>query len=97
MYGSTTKGDVVKRSDCTLVYGSTTKGDVAKRSDCTLVYGSTTKGDVVKRFNCTYNMVNWNVPIHSVSTMTMISIETLYCSIRQQEKESMNYVKYELN
>ena len=35
MYGSTTKGDVVKRSDCILVYGSTTKGGVVKRSDCT--------------------------------------------------------------
>ena len=34
MYGSTTKGDVVKRSDCILVYGSTTKGDVVKRSEC---------------------------------------------------------------
>ena len=34
MYGSTTKGDVVKRSDCILVYGSTIKGDVVKRSDC---------------------------------------------------------------
>ena len=52
MYGSTTKGDVVKRSDCILVYGSTTKGDVVKRSDCILVYGSTTKGDVVKRSDC---------------------------------------------
>ena len=29
VYGSTTKGDVVKRSYCILVYGSTTKGDVA--------------------------------------------------------------------
>ena len=48
MYGSTTKGDAVKRSDCILVYGSTTKGDVVKRSDCILVYQSTTKGDVVK-------------------------------------------------
>ena len=46
MYGSTTKGDVVKRSDCILVYGSTTKGDVMKRSDCILVYESTTKDDV---------------------------------------------------
>ena len=36
---STTKGDVVKSSDCSLVYGSTTKGDVVKRSDCILVYG----------------------------------------------------------
>ena len=52
MYGSTTKGDVVKRSDCILVYGSTTKGDVKKRSDCILVYGSTTKGDVKKRSDC---------------------------------------------
>ena len=52
MYGSTTKGDVVKRSDCILVYGSTTKGGVVKRSDCIPVYGSTTKGDV-KRFDCT--------------------------------------------
>ena len=33
VYGSTTKGGVVKRSDCILVYGSTTKGDVVKRSD----------------------------------------------------------------
>ena len=30
MYGNTTKGDVVKRSDCILVYGSTTKGDCCK-------------------------------------------------------------------
>ena len=30
VYGNTTKGDVVKRSDCILV---TTKGDVVKRSD----------------------------------------------------------------
>ena len=49
MYGSTTKGDVVKRSDCILVYGSTTKGGVVKRSDCILLYGSTTNGGVVKR------------------------------------------------
>ena len=53
MYGSTTKGDVVKRSDCMLVYGSITKGDVVKRSDCILVYWSTTKGDVVKRSDTT--------------------------------------------
>ena len=33
MYGSTTKGGVVKRSDCIPVYGSTTKGGVVKRSD----------------------------------------------------------------
>ena len=52
MYGSTTKGDVVKRSDCILVYGSTTKGDVVKSSDCILVYGTTTKGDVVKSSDC---------------------------------------------
>ena len=52
MYGSITKGDVVKRSDCILVYGSTTKGDVVRRSDCILVYGSITKGDVVKRSDC---------------------------------------------
>ena len=52
VYGSTIKGDVVKRSDCILVYGSTTKGDVVKRSDCILVYGSTTKGGVVKRSDC---------------------------------------------
>ena len=34
MYGSTTKGGVVKRYDCilSLVYGSTTKGDVVKRT-----------------------------------------------------------------
>ena len=51
-YGSTTKGGVVKRSDCILVYGSTTKGGVVKRSDCILVYGSTTKGGVVKRSDC---------------------------------------------
>ena len=38
MYGSTTKGDIVERSDCVLVYGSTTKDDVVKRSDCILVY-----------------------------------------------------------
>ena len=37
MYGSTTKGDVVERSDYILVYGSTTKGGVVKRSDCTLL------------------------------------------------------------
>ena len=48
MYGSTTKGGVIKRSDCILVYGSTTKG-VVGRSDCILVYESTTKGGVVKR------------------------------------------------
>ena len=48
VYGSTTKGDVVK-SDCKLVYGSTTKSGVVKRFDCELVYGSTTKDDVVKR------------------------------------------------
>ena len=47
-----TKGDVVKRSDCILVYGSTTKGGVVKRSDCMQVYGSTTKGGVVKRSDC---------------------------------------------
>ena len=52
MYGSTTKGDVVKRSDCILVYGSTTKGGVVKGSDCILVYESTTKGDVVQRSDC---------------------------------------------
>ena len=57
MYGSTTKGDVVKRSDCILVYGSTTKGDVVKRCDCILVYGSTSKGDVVKRSNHTLECV----------------------------------------
>ena len=28
VYGSITKGGVVKRSDCILVYGSTTEGDV---------------------------------------------------------------------
>ena len=33
VYGSTTKGDVVQRSDCILVYVGTTKGDVVKRSD----------------------------------------------------------------
>ena len=38
MYGSTTKGGVVKWSDCILVYGSITKGGVVKRSDCILVY-----------------------------------------------------------
>ena len=52
MYGSTTKGGVVKRSDCIPVYGTTTKGDIVKRSDCILVYGRTTKGDVVKRSDC---------------------------------------------
>ena len=36
MYGNTTKGDVVRRTDCILVYGSTTKGDVVKRSECIL-------------------------------------------------------------
>ena len=35
VYGSTTKGDVVKRSDCILVYRSTTKGDVVKISERT--------------------------------------------------------------
>ena len=38
VYGSTTKGDAVKRSDCILVYGSTTKGDVVNRSDCIICY-----------------------------------------------------------
>ena len=59
MYGSTTKGDAVKRSDCILVYGSTTKGDVVKRSDCTLLHGSTTKGkgnDIMKRNEVTQYM-----------------------------------------
>ena len=32
MYGSTTKGDVVKRFDCILVHRSTTKGDVVEDS-----------------------------------------------------------------
>ena len=41
MYGSTTKGGVVKRSDCILVHGSITKGDVVKRSDCYTDMGST--------------------------------------------------------
>ena len=53
MYGSTTKSDVVKRSDCT--YTSVWEhyqGDVVKRSDCIQVYGSTTKGGVVKRSDC---------------------------------------------
>ena len=58
VYGSTTKGDVVKRSDGILVYGSTTKGGVVKRSDCILVYGSTTKGDVVKRSDCIPSQIN---------------------------------------
>ena len=40
MYGGTTKGGVVKRSDCILVNGSTTKGGVVERSDCILVYGA---------------------------------------------------------
>ena len=31
VYGSTTKGGVVKRSDYIIVYGSTTKGDFVKR------------------------------------------------------------------
>ena len=31
VYGNTTKGVVVKRSDCILVYENTTKGDVVKR------------------------------------------------------------------
>ena len=57
VYGSPTKGDVVKRSDCILVYGSTTKGDVVKRSDCILVYGSITKGGVVKRSDCDNNIL----------------------------------------
>ena len=61
MYGSTTKGDVVKRSDCILVYGSTTEGDIVKMSDCILVYESTTKGDVVKRCGCVY-YISWNGP-----------------------------------
>ena len=30
VYGSPSKGDVVKRSDCIPVYGSTTKGDVVE-------------------------------------------------------------------
>ena len=36
MNGSITKGDVVKRFECTLVNGSITKGDVVKRTwgDC---------------------------------------------------------------
>ena len=38
MYGSTTKGDVVNRSDCILVYRNTTKGDVVKRSDCLVAF-----------------------------------------------------------
>ena len=38
VHESTTKGDVVERSDCILVHGSTTKDDVVKRSDCILVY-----------------------------------------------------------
>ena len=33
VYSSTTKGDVVKWSDCILVYGSTTKGDVVEKYD----------------------------------------------------------------
>ena len=57
MYGSTTKGDVVKRSDCILVYRSTTKGDVVKRSDCILVYGSTTKGGVINKDISLYNVI----------------------------------------
>ena len=32
VHKSTTKGGVVKRSDCTVVYGSTTEDDVVKRS-----------------------------------------------------------------
>ena len=47
MYGSTTKGDVVKWSDCILVYGSTTKGDVVKWSDCIFliyVYNAASSG-----------------------------------------------------
>ena len=70
VYRSTTKGGVVKRSDCIiLVYGSTTKGDVVKSSDCILVYGSTTKGDVVRDVNtyvCTYVQThNTNAYIHT--------------------------------
>ena len=61
MYGSTTKGDAVKRSDCILVYGSTTKGDVVKTSDCILVYGSTTDDDVVKRTWCNCEGLNRSV------------------------------------
>ena len=57
VYGSTTKGDVVKRSDCILVYGSPTKGDVVKRSDCILLYGSNIKGDIVKRSDCILNQI----------------------------------------
>ena len=38
MYGSTTKGDVVKRSDCILVYGSTATGDIVNRPDCVWEY-----------------------------------------------------------
>ena len=54
MYESTTKGDVVKRSNCILVYGSTTKGDAVKWFDCILVYGSTTKGDVAHAVGIQY-------------------------------------------
>ena len=62
MYGSTTKGDVVKRSTLILVHGSTTKGDVVKRSTLILVHGSTTKGDVVKRpYPCTCSDVESHV------------------------------------
>ena len=70
MYGSTTKGDVVKRSDCILVYGSTTKGDVVKRSDCILVYGSTNEGDVVKRSDCMGSLPGMYMTVYTTSPVS---------------------------
>ena len=75
MYGSTTKGDVVKRSDYILVYGSTTNGDVVKRSNCILVYGSTTKGDVVKRSDC--NTIFTSVPLTSLCVGCVLGSQNL--------------------
>ena len=72
MYGSTTKGDVVKRSNCILVYGNTTKGDVVKRSDCILVYGGTSKGD------CTTIMY---VLVHAVERTPCSVFLSCSCSI----------------
>ena len=79
MYGSTTKGDAVKRCDCILVYGSTTKGDAVKRSDCILVYGSTTKGNIVKRSDCILVYMNegkWGIAIGVIKTCPETSQST---------------------
>ena len=61
MYGSTTKGDVVKTFNCIPVYGSTTKGDAVKRFDCILEYGSTTKDAVICVFR--YLQDSFDVPL----------------------------------